>query len=161
MPKTQRGKSPSFTAKSELARHVNEDHFPNNRVSSAAFHKKSPSETYLSVNSLELETFNSIASYYRNRFQHGDGRVIVSCKKISEYNAAATVAGLSVIFDKSMQAWVYRDGTHITPAYKHRESKASYSHCGVEFVSSSLYDELAEKKFARRMASGSPRIYGR
>lgn len=160
MSKTQRGKSPTFSAKSELARHVNHDHFPNDHVSSAAFHKK-PIETYLSVNSLELETFNLIASYYRNRFQLGEGRVIVSCKKISEYNAAAKAAGLPVNFDRSLQAWVFQFGANITPAYKHRQSKASYSHCGVEFISSSLYDELAEKKFARRMAAGSPRIYGR
>ncbi len=120
------------------------------RISSAAF-LRNPGDTYLSVNSLEVESLPEIAKYYKATFQQSKGSVAVACRKIMVYNRAALVAGVLVTRDFQSKIWQFLYQGSNLPAYRHRPSHLSKSHCGVEFTIS-FGEELAEKKFARRLA---------
>jgi hypothetical protein len=145
---------PKFTANSELARHVGADLCPRGRVSSAAYHRND-GESYLSVNSLDLESLEKLTPYFRNLLQDGIGAVAIHCRKISHYNSAAADAGISIKYNSVGHVWEYLIDRAPTAAYKHRPTQHSVSHCGVEFISA---PEYVEKKFARRIAIGKPHI---
>lgn len=146
---------PTFASNSELARRVDEVNLGRGgRVSSAAF-LPSVGETYLSVNSVESESIQKIAEFYRNHFQGGVGRVTVSCLKVSDYNAAAKRAGVSLGYDKAARRWVFIHDGGPVEAYRHRPNHLSTSHCGVETVRGMSGD--SPNRFARRLAGQPPR----
>lgn len=150
---------PTFGDRKDLARYVDQDEIKTGgRVSSAAFMPTDIDE-YLSVNSNELEGIDEIATYFRNTFQNGDGSVAIACRKVVEFNLAARSAGL-VIRESNNNAskWEFLDHTTYVNAYKHRPTKLSYSHCGVEFINSSS-DELTIKKIARRLSGCRPHLF--
>ena len=149
---------PTFVARSELARYVDPDELKKGgRVSPAAF-VPNPSDNHLSVNSLEIETPQDIATYYRNRFQNGNGKVAIACRKISDYNTAASHAGIIIKFNKLDGKWEYYTGGSPKEAYKHRHTHVSYSHCGVEFLKGdTVY--LTIKEIARRLSGKRPHLY--
>lgn len=155
-------KEPSFAENSELARYVSEDDVKKgNRVSSAAF-IPNPGDSYLSVNSLELESMEVIASYYRKVFQDGSGKVAIACRKIYEYNSEARRVGISITFNEEGNTWEYNSNNGREKAYKHYpvtypKDKKSYSHCGVEYINNAL-DELTQKKIATRLAGNRPHL---
>jgi len=143
--------APSFAARYELARYVPPGYRRRvGRISSAAF-LRNPGDTYLSVNSLEVESLSGIAKHYKSIFQQGQGSVAVACRKIMVYNRAALAAGVFVTRDFQSKIWLFLHHGSNLPAYRHRPSHLSKSHCGVEFTIS-FAEELAEKKFARRLA---------
>lgn len=149
---------PTFAEHSELARHVDPDELKNGgRVSSAAF-VPNPSENYLSVNSLEIETQQDIATYYRNIFQNGSGEVAIACRKISDYNTAASNAGIMIKVSNLDGKWKYYADGSPEEAYKHRQTNMSYSHCGVEYLKGNLTD-LTIKKIARRLSGRRPHLH--
>lgn len=145
------GLLPSFKANNELARYVDPDELKNGgRVSSGAF-LPNPGDTYLSVNSTEVESLHDIQAYYRTTLHKGVGPVIAACRKISDYNNAGNFAGISITFSNSNNAWEYGTSQGPKPAYKHRRTPISYSHCGVEYINDNL-NQLALKKISRRLA---------
>jgi len=142
---------PSFKAKSELARYVDPDELmKGGRVSSGAF-LPNPGDPYLSVNSTEVESLHHIRAYYRTSLHKGVGPVIAACRKISDYNNAGNFAGISITFNNSNNAWEYSTSQGPKPAYKHRRTPVSYSHCGVEYINDNLH-QLVVKKISRQLA---------
>lgn len=109
-----------------------------NRVSSAAYERKinrvGQRESYLSVNSLELESTSIVALHYKKTFQEGLGQVALTKHKIKECNLAGQVAGVSVKFDKKQSSWVFPGSGDTFPAYRLRRTPNSASHSGIEFV---------------------------
>ncbi len=152
-------KKPSFGTKKELARHIrDDDRRAGNRPGIAAF-LPLVGESYLSVNSTELETLDEISRYYRIELQGNRPGVAISVHKVVKYNDSGRKAGVAIVFDKAAARWDYLDSTGTKkPAYKHRAVSAragrlgSSSHCGVEFVD--VFDKHDAIKFARRMALG-------
>jgi|SRR3989344_1240332 len=154
----KKNKQPTFSPKSELARYVDPDEIKSGgRVSSGAF-MPSPVDTYLSVNSLELEKVQEIARYYRQTRQGGTGNVAVACCKVVDYNNAANFAGLSVQKNSVSGRWEFNGAIGVLEAYKYRWTHLSNSHCGVEFINAQL-DELRIKKIARRLAGQRPHLF--
>jgi hypothetical protein len=143
--------TPTFAGSSELARYVRpEDLKKSHRVSSAAFLPAS-NDTHLSVNSLELESPQDIAVYYRERFQSGIGTIAIACRKVNDYNTAASSAGVTIHYDRSESKWKYHTDQGLSDAYKHRPiPRRSHSHCGVEYISNQLA-YLKQKQIARRL----------
>lgn len=146
-------REPKFSARSELARYVEEANRLNgNRTAVAAFIDPDP---YLSVNSLEVESIERIAEYYQDRFQNGIGDVAVCALKVSKYSDAGKKAGVSVFYDSDDSCWYFSDkNTRQTAAYMPRPLRSSRdlrseSHCGVEFVR--VLGEHERTKFARRL----------
>lgn len=146
---------PSFASNRELARWVDEANLgKGGRVSSAAF-LPAEGETYLSVNSPEIESLEQIAEFYKNQFLGGRGPVYVSCLKVMDYTAASKDAGITMRYDKTVSSWQFEiDGT-FEEAYRGRPNQLSRSHCGVETIRSMRSD--AANRFARRLAGKPPR----
>lgn len=147
-------KSPSFSDRSQLARYIHPNQrMKGNRASSVAFLAEPgpPRETYLSVNSLEVEKLSAIASYYRTKF--GDsGKVATVVKTVGRYNIAAQSAGLAIL--RQSGQYYFADQANLNPAYRHRPVAGkvaipSPSHCGVEFIRA--LNGIAEAKFATEM----------
>ena len=147
-----RDRLPKFPKSSRLCRHIeDEDRARNGRVSPSAFRRR-PSESYLSVNSTEIETVKQIAAYYAAHRQGGRRPVLISDPKVSDYNNAAAQAGVSLSFDSSNGAWVFSASGAKKAAYALHRNANSPSHCGVEFVS--IFDEFQDYKFAGHISSG-------
>jgi hypothetical protein len=117
--------------------------------------RKNPDDTYLSVNLLGVESFAEIASYYRELFQGGTGRVAICENKLTEYNRACDGAGVRLTY-LTGEGWTFLDRSTTARAYERyplparQGLRASPSHSGVEYVR--VFDELAENAFARRLA---------
>lgn len=146
----------SFLADSQISRFIHRDYrMLGGRVSSAAFERKLTRarlrETYLSVNSLEIDSMSTIVSYYRKTFEDGRGQVALTIHRIKECNMAGQVAGVSVKFDKNQGCWLFEESSTKLPAYRLRKEPNSDSHSGVEFVNAFGKNTLAEKKFTRKM----------
>ena len=142
---------PSFKANKELARYVDPDELKKGgRVSSGAF-LPNPGDTYLSVNSTEVESLHDIRAYYRTTLHKSVGPVIAARRKISDYNNAGNFVGISITFSNSNNAWEYGTSQGAKPAYKHRQTPISYSHCGVEYINDNLH-QLVVKRISRRLA---------
>ena len=151
---------PTFGEKTALLRYVDRDELKKGgRVPSTAF-MRNPGDTYLSVNSSEIESLKVIANYYRETFQGGAGTVAIASRKVWEFNSAARAAGVLVGFNKSNKLWEFNSTLGTQTAYKHipqtRQPK-SWSHCGVMY--SINFDNLAEKKFARRLQGIKPHLF--
>jgi len=151
---------PSFATRSELARYVDPDELKRGgRVSSGAF-LPNPDDDYLSVNSLEVESLQTIAAYYQRQFKAGVGEVAAICCKVWAYNDAARRACISIKFNRTESKWTYDAGWGPADAYKHRpqtRTPMSYSHCGVEYINAKA-DELIVKKIARRLSRQRPHL---
>jgi hypothetical protein len=149
---------PSFAARTELALYVDPDDLGRGgRVSSTAF-LPNPDDKYLSVNSLELESIETIAAYYQERFKGGVGQVAIAHRKVWDYTDAGRFAGLSIDFNKTVGKWEYDTGHGLADAYKHiRQTRVpkSNSHCGVQFINAQTA-ELVVNKIARRLAHRRP-----
>lgn len=149
---------PFFAEKSELARYVDQDEIKNGgRVSSAAF-TPNPDEPYLSVNSVELESYDEIAKYYSQIFSSGSGEVAIACRNIAKYNDVARGVGISISWNAADNTWEYGSFEGQKEAYKHRPTPISYSHCGVEFINDSV-EKLTLKKIARRLSGERPHLH--
>lgn len=144
---------PTFAARVELARYIEEANLGRNRrISSTAF-LPNEGEQFLSVNSLEIEELSVIVDYYRSKFQFGNGKVAVSCLQIMVYNRACESGGVAVTYNRNRGHWTFlKDGVP-SDAYR-LHSNYSKSHCGVEPIC--LMDEVAAGKFARRLAGQPP-----
>lgn len=149
---------PKFGQRKDLARYIdNAERLSGNRISSAAFRLNPgpPKETYLSVNSLETEPIADIANYYREEIEKTTAAVAISVQKVASYNDAGRFSGATITFSRSIKQWEFLGPTGAEPAYRHRPVKRTHgrdspSHCGVEFLRT--LDQLAERKFSRRMA---------
>jgi hypothetical protein len=147
---------PSFRAATELARWVAPEHVRDGgRVLSAAF-QPNPDEAYLSVDSLEVSPIGDIAKSYRLGFQPGRAPVAVVCRKVAEYVSASRDAGVGVIFDARLNTWEFAVAGNRVPAFRHRPTRGSRAHCGVETIS--CMDELGMRKFARRLGGVRPHL---
>ena len=150
---------PSFNASSQLVRWINPEYCRGrNRFSSAAFERRI-GEKYLSVNTLEVEMLPTIVNYFKKLLQNGTGKVMVVRHPISEYNLAAQTAGVSLMFDKPSNCFIFDHEGSRGAAYRHRPTDHSDSHSGVEFVNCFGDNDLAEKKFCRRMIKKRSTIY--
>ena len=150
-------KTPTFKLNRELARYVDIDELQGGRVSSSAF-IPNPGEDYLSVNSIEVESLNDIATYYCNVFKNGIGAVAIACRKVSEYNEAAKKSDVRIIFSRAECKWKCNLNDNYHDAYKHRPTEKSYSHSGVEYLGNTL-NYLTIKKIARRLSGNKPHIH--
>jgi hypothetical protein len=150
-------KTPVFKLKSELARYVDNDELQGGRVSSSAF-VPNPSEDYLSVNSIEVEPLNDIATYYCGLFKNGIGTVAIACRKVSEYNEAAKKSGIRIIFSQEECTWKCKLNDDCNDAYKYRPTRESNSHSGVEYLGKKV-TYLTIKKIARRLCGNKPHIH--
>jgi hypothetical protein len=145
----------SFSTKSVLLRYVREaQRYTRRRPASDVF-RRNPHERYLSVNLLGVESFAEIASYYRELFQDGTGRVAICENKLKQYNSACDEAGIRLTYVTG-DGWTFSDHDNTARAYERHPiparqgSRGSPSHSGVEYVR--VFDELAENAFARRLA---------
>jgi len=112
-----------------------------------------PGESYLSVNSIEIESLPDIAAYYGSQFKDGLGLIAIVCRKVSDYNSAARNAGIRISFCNVECKWKYYSSEGLKDAYKHRPISKSRSHCGVEYLGRDT-DDLTIRKIARRLSSG-------
>jgi len=151
---------PNFSERSALVRYVSEENrLKGRRPAVATFLPDPPSNTpekdYLSVNSLEVESIAIIATYHRQKWQSGNGKVALTLHKVFEYSNAGKKCGVSLIYNRAIRQWKFRNGTKEEDAYKHHPVLGSHlplnskSHSGVEFVRA--MDEYSADKFARRM----------
>ena len=152
---------PSFTANKELARYVfPEDIKGGGRVSSTAF-LPNQNDKFLSVNSLEIQSLDKIADYYRVRFKCGNNSVAIASRKISNFTSAAKFVNLIVYYNKIKKIWEFDNNGTIGNAFKHRRVHnplPSISHCGIEFINNQL-DYSTQKKIARRLSGKRPHLY--
>jgi len=144
-----------FAAKSILNRYVDDaQRLRDNRPALDVF-RANPGEDHLSVNLVGAETHMEIAAYYRKRFQGDKGQVAVCDHTVVDYNGAAKLAGVAVLYNRSDDGWEFAEGHgKSSPAYRSRPVRGSLpspSHAGVEYVR--IFDELAAAKFARRMCN--------
>jgi hypothetical protein len=112
------------------------------------------------VNSLEIESIADIAQYYRKNpsLYSGTGAVAVACRKVIEYNNAASHAGIAVRRGGAGK-WEFDGPSGRQEAYKHRPiAHVSSSHCGVEFIRADFTETLL-KKIARRLAGRRPHLF--
>jgi len=150
---------PSFPLRSVLLRYVREAQRYSRRRPAHDVFRRNPGERYLSVNLLGVESSAEIASYYRELFQDGTGRVSICEHKLKQYNSACGEAGVRLTFVAG-EGWTFSDTDGRTahayephPLPARQGSRASPSHSGVEYVR--VFNELAENAFARRMAKKS------
>jgi hypothetical protein len=150
---------PTFKSNLELARYIDEDHRRGDHAIPAAFlldaKDRASSETYLSVNSLEVSSMKDIVDVHRRRVgRHVD--IAICCNKVNQYIQAGRRNG-ATINPATVHRWVFQGSAGWEAAFRHREILPhNSSHCGVEFVR--ILDEDKERRFARRMAS-SPRYH--
>ncbi|NQU63591.1 MAG: hypothetical protein HQ517_04820 [SAR324 cluster bacterium] len=151
---------PEFIAKSELARYVDKDEYmKGGRVTSGAF-LPNPGDDYLSVNSLEIESINDIANYFSKVF--GESTVKICTRKVSEYNNSTSGTAIHIIYDRRQKKWIFQVNSLPKEAFEHRPRYTpppkSISHCGVEFINSSVeYSVL--KQISRRLGGKKPHIH--
>jgi hypothetical protein len=146
-----------FTDRTELVRYIDVDQrLKGNRPAPVAF-LANPDESYLSINSLAIESMKAIATYYAVALQSGPGPVAAAKHKLATYNDAARNGGVALRYEGGSAGWVFVDADDTTkPAYRHRpvsstgDRPASPSHCGFECVR--VLDELNAHKVARRLA---------
>jgi hypothetical protein len=151
--------APKFPKKSELVRYIDEVYRLNGRRPHVAAYlpdppSDDPSNDYLSVNSLELESILVIADYHRMRAQNNFGKVALCAHAVARYNMIAGNCGVAIAYDSQSGSWQFRNGDAIEDAYKHHartDKLKSHSHCGVEFVRALTNHNAG--KFARRMAN--------
>lgn len=130
-------KIPTFAKSSRLLRHIDPDfRARNGRTSPAAFRLKE-NETYLSVNSSEVETDKQIAAYYAKQMENGLRPVAISDPKVQDYSNAAAKVGLSVTYDQSKKQWIVPGLSSQPLAYMHEprlRPPPSPSHSGIHFL---------------------------
>jgi hypothetical protein len=155
-------KVPTFSARSSLARYVDEvNRLKDRRPAVAAFLPDPPSadptNDHLSVNSLEIESVKKIAAYHRWKWQDSGGKVALCVHKVHEYNDAANKCGVRVVYDREMSKWQFLfSASGPEDAYKHRPVPmhnnpiGSPSHSGVEFARA--LKEHKAGQFARRLS---------
>ena len=113
-----------------------------------------PGEQHLSVNSLEIESLDLIADYYRTRIASRPGKVGVSCLTVMEYNRACAAGGVTIVYSKTEGQWTFSKDGAASHTYRFRPTPISKSHCGVEPVC--MMDSLSAGKFARNLAGRPP-----
>jgi len=147
--------APLFSTKSPLLRYVRQAQRYSQRRPAFDVFRRNPGERYLSVNLLGVESLAEIASYYRELFQDGTGRIAICKHKLKQYNSACHEAGTRLTYVAG-EGWTFSDHGATARAYERHPvtarsgSPGSPSHSGVEYVR--IFDELAENRFARRMA---------
>lgn len=154
-------KTPRFTQNKELSRYILPDDIKKSRVSTPAF-MPLEGDKYFSVNSLELETIDEIASYYRKKFTiNNNESVAIATRKVSKFCDAGRFIGIKITYDKTTSKWLFVKNNVEIDAYLHRPSTTrscpSLSHCGVEFINAEL-DYRDQKKLARRLAGTRPHL---
>jgi hypothetical protein len=115
--------------------------------------------SFLSVNSTEVEALKDIANYHRLNWQDGREKVALAEHKVFDYTDAAKKAGVGIWYNQASNIWEFVDfNSKAAQAYRHRpvppntsNSLGSKSHCGVEFVR--VFDQYRSTQFARRLAS--------
>jgi hypothetical protein len=152
---------PVFAENSGLCRYIDPGEYRGKRVLWGAF-MPNPGETYLSINSLEVEEKREICNYYAEAFQKGIGPVAVCMHSVKHYNELAKKASCTVIHSNSQ--WMFTEPSGVSsPAYRHRPiSKRpsylfeSWSHSGVEFIRA--LSDLQLRHLARRLAKKKAEI---
>lgn len=153
-------KTPVFKANSELARRIDSDEIKNGgRVSSAAF-LPNPGASHLSVNSLEIETLDSIANYYSQVFSESE--VFICTRKVIEFKYSTRHTTIRIFYDRQNKKWKFEYQNQISEAFKHRPRNTpppkSISHCGIEFINDFVnYKDI--KKIARRLSGKKPHLF--
>jgi hypothetical protein len=143
-----------------LARYVFEEARSGNRVSPAAFLPDPPDHTrkrsYLSVNSLEVESLKAIADYHRRIWQNNSGKVALAAHKVFHYREAGRQSGVTIEFNREEQYYVFQEKNGQTSrafeCIPRTDFYKSPSHCGVHFVRALAEHQVG--KFARRMSGG-------
>ena len=156
--------APTFAADASLARFIDADQRTGKRPAVAAF-IPNPDETYLSVNSIEVEPKDVIADYYREAFQDGQDQVAICTHKIREYTNVAKWASCQILLNATSGQWEFDDSDgKRAPAYRYRPVKPSQnfpfrsvSHCGVEFVRA--LSDLKIRHIARRLAKRKAELF--
>ena len=146
---------PTFRKASKLARYI-ENEFQNlrNRPAVAAYQKKY-GETYLSVNSIEVETVRQIAQFYADTIKKGPRPVAIASPTVADYNSAASDVGIMLQFNKQNNCWEFTNYGTRELAYQHRPRKnnENKSHCGIEYVR--IFNDQMDFRFATRMANAA------
>jgi hypothetical protein len=152
---------PNFANNKELVRYVFEQARAGNRVSPAAFLPDPPDPsrkgpTYLSVNSLEVESLKAIADYHREIWQNNSGKVALAAHKVFHYREAGRQSGVAIEYDRDEKYYMFRERTgRFSRAFEsipRTDFYKSPSHSGVHFVRALEEHQVA--KFARRMSGG-------
>ena len=151
-------KKPTFAERSELVRYIHQiNRLSGNRPAVAAFldPPSADPKPYLSVNSLQVESLQSIAAYHREIWQGNRGKVALSSHKVSHYSSAGRKCGIQISYDQLSSMWKFQVGKNVEAAYEHHprlrsDQPQSPSHCGVEFIRA-LKSPNAQDKFARQM----------
>lgn len=147
-----------FSDKVDLSRYVHPDERKNDRHAAASAFEMTIDDLahrtpHLSVNCLKIEDREVVASQCRDQFQQGAGVVALAVHKVADYIIKGKTAG-AVLTNNG--EWAFIEGPLQLAAFKHRPTKLSPSHCGVEFLRS--LDELQRRRFARELAK-RPRLH--
>jgi hypothetical protein len=129
-------------------------------VSPAAFLPDPPDPTrkrsYLSVNSLEIESLQAIADYHRQIWQNNSGKVALAAHKVFHYREAGRQSGVTIEYDREEKHYVFRETSgQMSRAFEsipRTDFFKSSSHSGVHFVRALAEHQVS--KFARRMSGG-------
>lgn len=142
---------PTFGAKTKLARYIDPDfRRPQKKHPKRGAYQRKLGETYLSVNSTEVESIKQIAQIYANQFEQGSRRVGIASPTVDKYNAAAKAVGINLIYHSAKQVWEFGSSK---AAYTHRSFKKNKSHCGVEYVE--IFEDYQDHRFAVRMSKAA------
>jgi len=156
---------PTFVGRYELARYIDPIERDGTHASWTAFllteQDLRSQEPHLSVNSLEVETLEAIADYYRQTIAAGQEDISVCTHKVQRYVECGRSSGAVIVSDPA-DSWIFTTaGGDRAPAFKHREVRvrggsSSLSHCGVEFIRA--LSEVQQRQLARRLAR-TPRFH--
>ena len=109
---------PTFREKSELTRYIDDAQRLRDRRPAQGAFQRNPGESHLSVNSLEVESFDEIVRYYQIEIQNDDLPVAVCVHKVAQYNSAGRKAG--ALITKTDDVWEFAADENLKPAYRHR-----------------------------------------
>lgn len=143
-------KTPKFSAASQLCRYIHPDYRKKKkRISPAAF-RRTGRETYLSVNSTEVETPKQIAAYYSSLKENGKRPVAISAPRIKDYNDSVRPSGINIVFNRNKAIWEYHNTGGAKRAYGFYPNARSPSHSGANFIAD--LDDYGDFRFAVSIA---------
>lgn len=144
-------KNPTFAAGCHLARYIDPEYrrSPKKPPKPGAYQRKLD-ETFLSVNSTEVETVSQIAQIYADKFEQGNRPVGIALPTVAKYNLVAQAVGVILTYNGAKQVWEFGASR---VAYRHRPSANNNSHCGVEYTESLA--DFYDFRFALRMAKAA------
>ena len=145
-------KTPTLARGQKLARSIHPDDCgKKNRPKPSAYQRSN--ETYLSVNSLEVQTKKQVAQIYSERWFGGERPVAMTVLTTDIYCEAGRAVGCPIELDEDSRLWSFGGPDGREAAFKHRPKHGATpvdpSHSGVEFVCT--FNDYQDFQFSMRL----------